>query len=323
MIKRILAVTLAMCMLAGCSAETKENELETVSIVLDWYPNAVHSFIYAAIENGYYEEEGIEVDIKFPANTTDPLTLVAAGQIDLGIYYLHNMIYAKAEQDVPIKSIGTVIQSPLGIFASTSGIKTPDELVGKTLGASTSDLTLNIIDYVMRNSGYSSDDVNVVDVGFDLMSAMTSGTVDATFGCMLNHEVPHLEKEGFEVDYFLATEYGMPNYYEMSIVVGDETLEKDKEKIDAFLRASKKGFDYVLENQEEALELMMTNQNADNFPLDLEVERESLNMLLPLMQTDEVEFLEQNEEVWQENIDWMFENNMISKEIKASDIAIY
>ena len=45
--------------------------------MLDWYPNAVHSFIYAAIEKGYFKEEGVKVNIKFPSNPTDPLTLAA------------------------------------------------------------------------------------------------------------------------------------------------------------------------------------------------------------------------------------------------------
>ena len=37
--------------------------------MLDWYPNAVHSFIYA-IEKGYFKEEGVKVNIKFPSNPT-------------------------------------------------------------------------------------------------------------------------------------------------------------------------------------------------------------------------------------------------------------
>ena len=49
--------------------------LEEVDLVLDWYPNAIHAFIYAAIENGYYEEEGLKVNVKFPSNPTDSLAL--------------------------------------------------------------------------------------------------------------------------------------------------------------------------------------------------------------------------------------------------------
>ena len=59
--------------------QTKVKEKE-ITVMLDWYPNAVHSFIYAAIEKGYFKEEGVKVNIKFPSNPTDPLTLAAAGR---------------------------------------------------------------------------------------------------------------------------------------------------------------------------------------------------------------------------------------------------
>ena len=54
----------------------------------------------------------------------------------------------------------------------------------------------------MQSNGADPNSVNMVDVGFDLMSSMTTGNVDATIGCLVNHEVPQMEKEGFEVNYF-------------------------------------------------------------------------------------------------------------------------
>ena len=78
--------------------------------MLDWYPNAVHCFLYNAIEKGYYAEEGLDVQLQFPANGNDALSLVAAGQAQLGIYYPMYVIEARAEQNVPVKSIGPVCQ---------------------------------------------------------------------------------------------------------------------------------------------------------------------------------------------------------------------
>ena len=54
----------------------------------------------------------------------------------------------------------------------------------------------------MENVGADYSDVTLVDVGFDLMSSMTTGNVDATIGCLVNHEVPQMEEEGFEVSWF-------------------------------------------------------------------------------------------------------------------------
>ena len=44
------------------------------------------------------------------------------------------------------------------------------------------------------------------------MSSMTTGSVDATIGCLVNHEVPQLEEEGFAVRYFDLDDYGVPTY---------------------------------------------------------------------------------------------------------------
>ena len=60
------------------TAETN-SDLEDFDLVLDWYPNAVHSFIYDAIEKGYFEEEGLNVNILFPSNNNDPISLSAVG----------------------------------------------------------------------------------------------------------------------------------------------------------------------------------------------------------------------------------------------------
>ena len=76
--KKFLALILSgimMLSVAACSSgQTAENEntageLQDFDIVLDWYPNAVHSFIYVAMEKGYYEEEGLNVNVQFPSNT--------------------------------------------------------------------------------------------------------------------------------------------------------------------------------------------------------------------------------------------------------------
>ena len=67
----------------------------------------------------------------------------------------------------------------------------------------------------------------MVDVGFDLMSSMTTGNVDATIGCLVNHEVPQLEKEGFEVNYFFPDDFGVPKYYEGIFLASDEMIDNE------------------------------------------------------------------------------------------------
>ena len=68
----------------GSSPASGGKELETVDVVLDWYPNAVHAFIYQAIDKGYFADEGLQVNVLFPANTSDPISMTAVGKADIG-----------------------------------------------------------------------------------------------------------------------------------------------------------------------------------------------------------------------------------------------
>lgn len=324
MISFILVCALLLC---GCSTSPNNetnNEWKELDVVLDWYPNALHAFMYVAIENGYYEEEGLKVNIRFPANANDAISLVAAGQADIGLYYQQDVIQARANQDVPVKSIGAVVQGPLNIVLSLEekNITGAEDLVGKTVGYAGTELSEALIRSIMQYVGADYRDVTMIDVGFDLMSSMTTGNVDATIGCLVNHEVPQMEEEGFSVNWFDLDDYGVPTYYEGVFLANDDAIEHDSETLKAFLRASAKGFADMKANPEEALQILLANQNEENFPLSETVERKSVEVLLPMMETANASFLSQSDECWQENIDWMLEQGLISETVALDDVRI-
>ncbi len=300
------------------------DELKELTVVLDWYPNALHTFIYTAIERGYYEEEGLKVNVQFPSNSTDAISLVAAGRADIGLYYQHDVIQAVAEQGVGIKSIGAVVQSPLNVILSLKdkNITRPADMEGKTIGYGGTALSEALVKTMVEADGADFSNIELIDVGFDLMSSMTTGNVDATIGCLVNHEVPQMEEEGFEVNYFLVNEYGIPNYYEAVFLASDEAIENDSDAYAGFLRASKKGFEDFKADPEGCLDILLNNQNEENFPLSETVETKSCETLLPLMETENAEFLSQSDECWQENIDWMLESGLITNEVTPDDVRV-
>ena len=328
MMKRILSILLVcVLLLCGCSTNNdngNSNELKELDVVLDWYPNALHAFMYVAIEKGYYEEEGLKVNIRFPSNSNDAISLVAAGQADIGLYYQQDVIQARTKQNVPVKSIGAVVQGPLNIVLSLKekNITTAEDLVGKTIGYAGTELSEALIRSIMNYVGVDYSDVTMIDVGFDLMSSMTTGKVDATIGCLVNHEVPQMEEEGFSVNWFDLDEYGVPTYYEGVFLANDNAIENDSETLKAFLRASAKGFADMKANPEEALQILLANQNEENFPLSETVERKSVEVLLPMMETSDAAFLSQSDECWQENIDWMLEQGLISETVALDEVRV-
>lgn len=333
MMKQKLALLLtALLLLTGCSSGGSgdtadgqdDGELETIDVVLDWYPNAVHAFLYEAEEKGYFAEEGLQVNILFPSNASDPLTMTAAGRADIGFYYLEDTIIAKANEDVPVKVLGAVVQQPISIVCALAekNIKTPEDLIGKTIGYSGTRFGEVAVGQMLETVGATLDDVELIDVGFDLMSAMTTGNVDATFGCFINHEVPALEEEGFAVDYMEVMDYGVPNYYALMLVTGEDQLEANRDKYTRFLRACQKGFADMQADPEEALGLLLANQDEENFPLTESVERRSFDVLLPIMETADAPFLSQDVSVWQENIDWLQKVGMIDAAFDPAEVMV-
>lgn len=325
-------ISLVLGLLTACSnGESKSTEirgegtkkLKEVSVMLDWYPNAVHTYLYVAEEKGYFEDEGIKVDIQFPANPTDPINLAAAGQVTLGISYQPDVIIARANQGVTIKSVGAIVRSPLNrvVFMDDSEIHSPKDLEGKTVGYPGIPLNESLIQSMMKADGGNPDKVKLVDVGFELNSSLVSGNVDAVIGAYINHEVPVLKHEGYETRNLNPTDYGIPNYNELIAVTSDKTWDNEQESIKAFWRAATKGYEFTSENPEEALNILLDNQDEANFPLVEEVEKESLDILLPLMKS-ETEFGSQSKDQWEETISWMKDAGLIENEPNVEDIFV-
>ncbi|MCI9512523.1 MAG: ABC transporter substrate-binding protein [Oscillibacter sp.] len=336
--RRILALLAAAALLlSGCSVGViggddgptevitgSGTKLRELDVVLDWYPNALHAFLYVAMEKGYYADEGLQVNIRFPSNANDAISLVAAGKADVGLYYQQDVIQARANQAVPVKSIGAVVQGPLNIVLSLEekGIASPADLVGKTVGYAGTELSEAIVRSIMADAGADYSDVTMIDVGFDLMSSMTTGSVDATIGCLVNHEVPQMEEEGFAVSWFDLDDYGVPTYYEGVFLANDDAIERDGETLSAFLRASARGFSDMQADPEEALAILLANQNEENFPLSETVERSSMATLLPMMETEEAAFLSQSDGRWEENIAWMLGQGLIDRAPALDEVRV-
>lgn len=323
-IRIILAMMIILLIgVAGCSdTNESEGQKEELTLMLDWYPNAVHSFLYVAQEKGYFEEEGLDVTIEMPSDVNDPLRLAAAGRIDLAINYQNQLIMSQ-EEGIPIKGIASIVQKPLGelMFKQEAGIVAPKDLEGKSIGLGTSMVPQAIVRAMIEQDGGNPDAVEFIDVGYDLVPALATDRVDALMGAYINHELLLLEKEGYPITTIPREEYGIPAAMELIFVAGDETISEKPETLKKFLRAVKKGQEEVVANPEDGLQILLDHQNQDS-ALDPEVEQQSLDILLPLMGSDARPFGWQNAEQFQEVIDWMEQAGIITESFDAETVFI-
>lgn len=332
--KVLLSMLLAVLMIviSGCggsntnnlsnkqtAAPTEEQPLQKLSIMLDWYPNAVHSFLYAAQENGYFSKQGLEVDIQMPADTNDALKLVAAGKIDLALSYQPQILMARGE-NIPVKSIAAIVRHPLNhlMVPQDGAIKSPKDLAGKKVGYSSIPLYEAMMRTMIKHDGGDADSVNMIDVGFGFIPAISTKNVDAIIGGFINHEQLLLAKEGYPMTALSPTDYGVPDYYELVLVASDQGVKDKKALYKKFIQAITEGQQYVQQNKEQALTILFEHEDQTS-PLDKEIETKSLDILLPLMDAGDQPFGYQDAASWEKVREWLVSNELLSSEIKAED----
>lgn len=318
-IRNLSLVSGLLVLLSGCASSDTATEgengksLKKVSIMLDWYPNAVHSGIYNAMEKGYFEDQGIDVDVKMPAETNDPLKLVAAGRTDLALTYQPQVVLSRSE-NIPVVSIAAIVRHPLNqlMVPEKGKIRTPKDFEGKNIGYPSIPIDEAIINTMIKHDGGEPSKVKMTDIGWDLIPAIATGKVDAISGGFINHEKLLLEKEGHPIRTIDPVKYGVPDYYELVLVSSEQGLKKNKDLYRKFWKALAKGQEDVQQHPQKGLETLFNHENRE-FPLDQKVEKQSLRILLPLMDSKKKPFGYQEEQSWQEVSKWLYESGMTKK----------
>lgn len=300
-------------------------DLTEFDVVLDWYPNAVHTFLYEAQDKGYFAEEGLKVNIINPAETVDAMTFVAAGRAQIGFSYPVDTVNAVAAQNMPVRAIGAVVQEELSCMASLAETDITGDmgsLIGKKIGHSGPAVEEAIARTVIKNAGLSDDDVEILNVGFDLTTSLTTKNTDMVVGTFINDEIVTMRNAGYDVNVWKYEDYGIPQMYGLVLIANRDAYAADPALYQGFLRACRKGFADMQADEDQALATIMADMNSDDNPLDEAQQRESYEILLPMMEKEGRPFLSMQESDWQAVIDWMAQSGLIEEKCDAADVYI-
>ncbi len=251
---------------AETSAETPAETLEpaTLRVALDWFPNPDHVALYYALDNGYYDDQALTVEFETPSDVTAGLKLVATNQFDLSIFYEGDMFFA-TEENLPVIAVGSLVPQPLNslMALADSKVKGPETVAGTTIGVAGLPFDDAMLDTIRAQEGLAEDDVTSVNVGFDLVPALLSNSVDAVIGAYFNIEGIHIEAEtGTAPTIVKMEELGVPHYDELLVVANSERLESDAAYADAvrrFLAAMVAATEAAQGDEEGSMQSMMDN----------------------------------------------------------------
>ncbi len=307
-----LLLALALC-LAACGA--KQDVISAASakrftVMLDWFPNADHAPLYAAIAHGYFRAVGLDVEPIVPSETAEPLKLLAAGKVDMAISYEPEVLLAR-DEGLKVVSIAALVQRPLTsiIALPEAHVESVAQLAGKTVGTAGIPYQAAELRAALQNAGVSPAKVREVNVGFNLVPAMLSGKVDATLGGYWNYEAIQLRLMHKHPVVIPVNEAGVPTYDELVLVVREGEAHTDGQDLRAFLQALTRGEHAVRADPAAAAKLIVEANPSAEERLQLDSIEQTLPAAQPANASDPYGWQEPS--AWATFASWMYSHGLL------------
>ena len=212
---------------------------------------------------------------------------MASGDADFGLSNAVSTAQVIAEEDAPLKIIGTKFQkNPFTILSLADGgnIATPQDLVGKKIGVQAGG-NETLFDALLEVNGIDPASVEKVPVEYD-PAPLIDGEVDGFLAYITNESIT-VQAEGYEVTNLPFADNGLPFVAE-SIITTDEMIEEHPEIVKAFLEAEIRGWQDYLRDPEEGARLAVEEYGKD-LDLDMAKEVEQAEVQSTLIVTPDVE----------------------------------
>jgi NitT/TauT family transport system substrate-binding protein len=278
--KRVLLSAAAMAAatalaLSGCSGgdsgdtetDTADGGLTPVTLQLQWVAQAQFAGYYAAVDQGYYEDEGLEVTIAEGGGDIVPIDALASGDADYAISWVPKVL-GSIEQGTSVTNVAQIFErsGTTQISFKDSGIETPADLEGKKVGSWGYGNEWELFAGMQKAGVDTTSGIELVQQAFD-MNGFLAGDIHAAQAMTYNEYAQVLETvnpdtgELYTADDLTVIDWNDEGtaMLQDAIWADTEKLESDEDYADqtvAFIKASIKGWEYVRDNAEDAASIV-------------------------------------------------------------------
>jgi ABC-type nitrate/sulfonate/bicarbonate transport system substrate-binding protein len=312
--KRILVLLFVLILALALSAcSTTENSdadmpLTDVTIVLDWVPNINHTGLYVAQANGYFADQGLNVEIIQPGDNY-ALQLVAAGQAEFGISYQEEVTFARTA-NIPVISLAAIIQHNTSCFASPAdkGIETISDFSGKKYGGWGGEVEEALLGYIATSEDLTVP-VEIINIGSADFFAATESSVDFSW---IFYGVTGIEAELRDepINTIFLKDIDPAFDYYTPVIVADETWVTNNPDITtAFMTAVSQGYQFAANSPKQAANILL--DQVPELSEDLIVAGQ---LWLADQYLADADFWGQQKEVtWQGFADWLYQHDLLEE----------
>jgi NitT/TauT family transport system substrate-binding protein len=238
--------------------------LTPVKLQLQWLTQAQFSGYYAALDQGYYEDEGLDVEIIPSGGDIVPQDALANGEVDYAIAWVPKVL-GSIEQGANITDVAQIFErsATLQVSFADAGIDSVADLEGKTIGSWGYGNEWELF-AGLNQAGVT--DFEIVQQAFD-MNAFLAGDIDAAQAMTYNEYAQLLESENPETgELYQPEDFSVLDWNEEGTAMLQDAIWADADRLAddaeyadttvAFIKASLKGWVYARDNPQEAADIV-------------------------------------------------------------------
>lgn len=268
----------ALVMLASACSSGNQNEAEpsptgkaepdSVVYLTGFNASAHDAFIFVADEKGYFEEAGIDIEIKLGAGTQN-LGPLLADEAQFTYVDLVGLLYQMGNGQVEpgaFRALAAVHQTTLAAILApeSSDIQSPQDLVGKRIGAFTGSPTEFLLPVYASLAGFEFDESQVVSVNpNELFGLLPAGRADALSTFIIQRGVVE-NAAGEPMRVFPMSEV-LSDMLGTALISTSALAESNPDLVQRFRDAALRGLQYTLDNPEEAIQIL-SDRNPGSVP---------------------------------------------------------
>lgn len=256
----------------------KQNGLDNVTIRLKWLHQSQFAGYYAAEQEGFYKDEGIDVKLVPGGAETPSIQIVAGGSEQFGVSGMSQLIEARA-QGIPVVALATTYRkNPLIWFGIDENIRTPQDLVGKKVGltvGSNSDLLFRAM---LKKTDVDINDMTIVPVKYNL-SLLLEKEVDVYEGYLTDQPIT-AELAGHKTYIINPSDYEI-NFYGDTLFTTEKVIQENPDLVKRVTRATIKGWQFAYDNPEKAVDYVLMYSDQLNREQEMRGMKASLELIKP------------------------------------------
>ncbi len=304
----VLIVTLVL--LSGCTRQS--DDLQKVTVMLDYVPNTNHTGIYVAQAKGYYEDAGLDVEIMQPSKTAAE-GVVSSNRAEFGIGSAESVAQFDDENDDLVSILALVAHNTSGFISKKEAeITRPKEMEGKTYCGWGSDVEQAIVKTMVKNDGGDPDKVKITTTSSaDIKNTNSPCDVMWVFE---GWDKIDMDNQGIDSNYMPFTDYDL-DWYTPVLFTSRKLIKDNPELVQSFVSATIKGYEDAIADPEMAAKVLLKAAPE----LDEELVTKSQEFLSANYQ-DKDPFGYQEKAMWNNFGNWLKENKIISEDLAIDSL---